>query len=220
MNKIKNKFVCFIIFCTTFVLISSNSYAGLYDILGGGAYQRDVDIIRLNDLQEIGGYIEEYKKETGDYPYSAKSNIPVIVNIATKEQQEIFKNAPGPPFQHTKVSAVSFTKELEKGLARKIKMPFDLQRRPNGRQNFYSYMIVEGRYYLAVHLYNEYSFAEKVAENWFKVQISNISQSNVPIWKYEELLTNPHFHEAISQPVSKPDYFKQLREKIRNEIGF
>ncbi len=199
---------------------TQSSEAGLYDLFGGGSYQHDMDIVRLNDIKEIGGYIEEYKEKTGNYPLMGKVDVPVYANIATKEQQELIKQAKSPPYEHSIVHVNDFIAELEKGLGRKITMPFDLQRMPNGRQNFYTYMVVDTTYYLAVHLYNAYPFTQKINDNWYKLEISNKPDASIPTWNYQGLMQNKQFSKAIAEPMNKPKYIKNLRKKIYNDIGF
>ena len=214
----------FIVLCSlllVFMMSGLGAKAGLLDSLDmEAAYQHDMDITRLNDLKEIGGYIEEFKAKTGNYPFIGVVDVPLYAQIATKDQEEIIKNSKGPPYEYKTVYAADFIKVLERGLGRKIVMPFDPQQKPSGRQNFYTYMAVKDQYFFAVHLYNEYSFAQKIGDNWYKVEISNKPQPNPLTWDYKALVTNSDFQKAIVEPLTKPGYVEQLRDKIRAEGGF
>jgi hypothetical protein len=190
----------------------------LYKGMGGEKYQRDVDILRLNDLKEIGGYLNEYKEKTEKYPFEDKSDVPVYVHIATKEQRSVKMGKP--PYRHIVIPVTDLIAELEKVLKRDVLMPFDPQRKPNGRPNFYVYMITKGTYFLGVHLYHPYSFAQKIRPNWYKVEISNRPNPQLPIWKYKDLISNEDFKTTIKTPLKKPGYFRELIEKIRNEGPF
>lgn len=187
--------------------------AGWYDLMGGGRYQHDADIVRLNDLVEIGGYIEEYREKTGAYPLMGEKDAPVYAYIATPEQQVTISENPGPLYEHFVVHPCGFASVLSRGLGRDIVLPFDPQRRPNGRQNFYAYMAVEDRYFLAVHLYGPQPFAQKIGENWYKVEISNAPRKTPLIWDYATLLAQEGFQAALAEPMHKPGYFADLRAR-------
>jgi hypothetical protein len=199
-------------------LKNSDSQSLLYKKMGGEKYQSDVDIIRLNDLKEIGGYLNEYKVKAGKYPFEDRSDVPVYVHIATKEQRSVKMGKS--PYRHIVIPVTDLIAELEKVLKRDILMPFDPQRVPNGRPNFYVYMITKGVYFLGVHLYHPRSFAQKIGSNWYKVEISNRPNLQPLIWSYGDLISNENFKKTIKTPLKKLGYFRELREKIRNTGAF
>lgn len=219
---IKNILIIGMLFCALSFFVAGNSKAGNSNSFSKfeSAYQHDMDIVRLNDIKEIGSYIEEYKIKTGKYPLVGAVPVPLYVWISTKEQQETIKNSKPPPYKHAVVSVKALIAELEKELGRKIIMPFDPQRKPSGRQNFYSYLVKGGTYNLAVHLYHAYPFASKIGDNWYKVEVSNNPNLKIPIWDYEVLMQDPRFLTAIAEPMTKPGYVDKLRAALRENGVF
>ncbi|MEM6812248.1 MAG: hypothetical protein AAF549_07255 [Pseudomonadota bacterium] len=182
-------------------------------------YQHDMDIVRLMDLKEIGALIKEYKSKKGVYPFQNKTTGALIVPIATKEQiaKINFGRDPRKPvvFHYN-----DFVKTLEDGLERKISLPFDPQRVFSGRQNFYLYEVIDDYYTLAIHLFNEYDFAQEVGKDWYKVEVSSLPNPNLPIWDYDALMNNKSFQNAIAIPLKKEGYVEPFRQKLRDEVGF
>ncbi len=57
-------------------LLPAISTAGIMDFLKNGTseeLQHDFDIVRLNDLAVLSGYIEQYKNLTGKYPFQGET---------------------------------------------------------------------------------------------------------------------------------------------------
>lgn len=181
-------------------------------------YQHDMDIVRLNDLKVIGAWIEEYKRKLGHYPLQGLSSKANYVLIATREQQQYIRG--GPPQVHITTNVRDFIAVLEKGLGRKIELPFEPQRRAVNKPAFYIYMIQGQTYYLAVHLHNEYSFTRKVADFYYKAEIGNEPYIQKKIWSYKALMNNPDYKKAVSRKMYKPGYIKNLRARIRKEGAF
>ena len=113
-------------------------------------FQHDMDIVRLNDLQKLGGLVEEFRKKTGRYPLAGRANVPNYVHIASKNQKKYTGNKP--KYAHEVTALPVFLDELERGLGRKVNLGFDPQQVTRSRPNFYVYMVDKGRYFLAVHL--------------------------------------------------------------------
>ena len=180
-------------------------------------YQHDIDIARLNDLKVMGAYVEEYRNVKGRYPFEGEYDVPVYVYIATRGQQKYVKGAP--PVEHVRVGVKDFIAELEEGLGTSVLLPFDPQKVPVKKPNFYIYMIDSGTFNLAVHLYSEFSFARKVSEHYFKVEVSNSPNTSYGIWPYEDLLKDKDFIAASSEKPAKPDYVEEMRQKMYSQEG-
>lgn len=204
------------------LLIPAISYAGIMDMFKSGTseeLQHDFDIVRLKDVATLSGYIEEYKKITGKYPFEGEVEYPHYVHIATK-QQEQYANG-GPPYKHKRTSAKDFIEELQSKLGKGIEIPFDLQKVPVNKPNFYIYMVVGNVYFLAVHIHHEQPFASKVADYYYKVEVTNNSNANRNgTWLREKLLANEAYQKAIAAKANKPGYTEELRNKLGGNNAF
>lgn len=202
------------------VVISFAAFIG-YNFLKKGtssAYQHDADIIRLNDLKIIAGYLQEYYENNQTYPLIGASEVPIYVYIATKNQQKYIKGGPNTP--HTVVPVVTFIEELEKGIGRKIELPFDPQKVPDKKPNFYIYMVSGQTYNIAIHLHQEFEFTRKITNGYNKVEVSNNPNPAHAIWSPKELFSNQNFINAASTKVNKPGYFEHMRREIRKKGAF
>jgi hypothetical protein len=192
------------------------SHAGLMDLFKSGTsedLQHDFGIVRLKDIATLSGYIEKYKEITGKYPFEGEVNIPHYVHIATKEQEQYAKG--GPPYEHKKTSVQNFIKELQSKLGNDIQIPFDLQRVPVNKPNFYIYMVISDVYFLAVHVHNDFSFANKIADYYYKVEVTNNPNAKGKgTWLRGELLTNQAYIDATNEKPKKPGYAEELRNKL------
>ncbi|MDH4226966.1 MAG: hypothetical protein OEV59_04330 [Deltaproteobacteria bacterium] len=181
-------------------------------------YQHDLDIARLNDIQTLGWYLEEYRKKTMKYPFQGKHHKPVFVFIITKEQSiytrtEIERN-------QEVIELKDFIAELERVLGREIKLPFDPQATPGHRPNYYTYMISGSTYFLAVNLHNPFPFARRIGPNHSKVELTNRPNPAGGLWKYSELIRNKDFVKALEEKPIEPEYVEKLRERIYREGAF
>lgn len=180
------------------------------------ALQHDLDLARLQDLKALSGTIEKYQQQTGKYPFEGLADVPVYVHIATREQQRFAKA--GPPYEHKKVAAKEFVTVLQSALG-DIEIPFDLQHVPVNKPNFYIYKIVDDTYHLAVHVHNDYSFANKVANFYHKVEVTNKSVGG-GAWLRTDLLAHPEFNAALKAQPYKPGYTESLRVKLGGNSAF
>ncbi len=204
------------------LFIPAISFGGIADFFKGGtseALQHDFDIVRLNDLALLSGHIEKYKEITGKYPFQGHTELPHYVHIATREQAQYAKG--GPPYSHKKSSAKSLAKELMLKLGPEIEIPFDLQRVPTNKPNFYIYMVRGDVYYLAVHIHQNFSFANKIADYYNKVEVTNYQGENRKgTWRRSELLANDSYQQARRATPNKPGYAEELRIKLGGNNAF
>lgn len=180
--------------------------------------QHDLDIARLEDLKVLSGHIEKYRELTGRYPFEGVVNIPNYTLIATREQQKYAVG--GPSYNHKKTPAIDFVSELRAKLG-DIEVPFDLQRVPVNKPNFYIYSIVDDTYFLAVHVHNDFSFANKISDYYYKVEVTNRNGGNrTGTWFRTELLSHPEFNAALQSPPIKPGYTSKLRTRLGGNGAF
>ncbi len=193
---------------------------GLFLGVSPNDYNKDMDLTRLKDLKQIGALIEEYKTKTGHYPLQelSKDDIPVFVPIVTQKQRKYTKEQP--KAKHITKHVKIFIADLEKGLGRKIVLPFDPQLRTLKRPIFYLYVIKNSNYELIAHLYNTFPFARQIKKHYSKVTVSNRSVPELKIWNYKTLMSNPDFAKTVATPLKKPGFIKKMREDIRKEGAF
>lgn len=174
------------------------------------AFQDDCDIIRLQDLVYYGKLIEEYKTKTGTYPFEGNTDA-VCCLIYNKEQKKYSKD--DNPNKHILISPKEFYVELEKGLGRKIEQRFDPQYAPSGRPVFYIYMIDDGEWFFAVHLSKYYRFSKKVDSNYYKAELSNVSDKNYKLYTVSEMERNEEYIRAVSRLITKKGFFEVRKNK-------
>lgn len=182
------------------------------------ALQHDLDLVRLQDLKTLSGFIEKYREQEGRYPFQGETDLPHYVQIATREQQKYLGQ--GPPYPHKSTTAIKFVAELQAKLG-SIEVPFDLQRVPVNKPNFYIYLITDDVYFLAVHLHNDYSFSSNVSRFYNKVEVTNSEQAvRHGVWLRSELLSHPEYNAALQAEPYKAGYTTQLREKLGGNGAF
>jgi len=180
--------------------------------------QHDLDLARLHDLITLSGYVEDYKAAVGRYPFEGDSELPNYVTVATEAQQKYTQSKL--PFEHKKTSAKEFVTELQSKLGN-IEVPFDLQRVPVNKPNFYIYMVVDDVYFLAVHLHNGYSFTNNISKFYNKVEVTNNPDAvRSGVWLRSELIDNPAYKAALQAQAYKPGYTAQLRNKLGGNNAF
>lgn len=176
-------------------------------------FQDDADIYRMKHIKYYGKILEEYKKKTGEYPFESLSKEPVYVFIAHDRQEKYAQNmGEQNPNKHTVVSFKKFVKEIENKLGRKINQYFDPQYAADIKPNFYIYVFKDNKYFFATHVSNYYSFAKKLLNNYYKVEISSSPPSNSKIMTYSDLIKNKSFIKQLKKKASKEDFFLE-REK-------
>jgi len=178
-------------------------------------FQDDSDIYRLRHLKYYGYLIEQYKKKTGYYPFQGKLTIPVYVFIANKEQLKSFKDPI--PTEHKVFTFKELLLELETVLNIKIDQYFDPQYVPLYKPSLYMYMVSENTYYLAVHVSKYYSFSKKVANNYYKIELSNNIEGGNKLLTFDQLLANSKYLEEISKLPVKEAFFIDREKKHINE---
>lgn len=176
------------------------------------SFQTNADIVRLNHLVYWGELLEEYQQKMGHYPFANQSPNPIYVMIATPRQQSYFENAK-PPAPATTKPIKDFILELEKGLGREIDEYYDPQYAPDGKPNFYIYMIDKQNYNFAIHTFQSYPFARYISENYNKVEISNNPNELQNIMSFDTLLNDPIFKKSLNTPIKKIGFFNQREQE-------
>lgn len=179
-------------------------------------FQDDADIYRLRHIKYYGELLEKYYKKTGKYPFQGEEKLPIYVFIANDKQEEYTKDEN--PQQHKVYTLKSFIKELENELGEKIHQYYDPQFKPNKKPNYYMYMIRDNQYFFAVHTSRYKNFTTKVADNYYKVEISNKKLKGTNILTLDELVSNAEFNEIINSKPVKEGLFIEREEEYINFI--
>ncbi|MHC4194437.1 MAG: ankyrin repeat domain-containing protein [Planctomycetota bacterium] len=174
-------------------------------------FQKDADVIRLRHLKYYGELLEKYHRITGKYPFQGQKGAPVYVHIANDKQIEFTKQ--GPSYPHTVVPFKGFVKEIELVLGKEINEYYDPQYRPDYKPNFYIYMIHHDTYFFAVHVHQPYPFARKVAEHYYKIELSNHPNPQNQAVSLDQLLNSSEFQAELNRTVSKEAFFKERKDK-------
>lgn len=182
------------------------------------AFQADADIVRLQHLYYWTRMIYDYKKKTGKFPFEGESQQPIIVEIATPEQQQTI-NRPPLPAQSTRSVAHLVQKLSVISPDKPIVERYDPQFAPDVKPNFYIYMIDGDAFYLAVHTHQPYPFARQVGPDYYKVEVSNSYDPQTPyILRPQMLFGSTAYQSAVNAPIQKPDFFAQ-REELTKEAS-
>lgn len=170
------------------------------------SFQKDADIVRLKHLKYYGELIEEYARKAGKYPFQGREKVPVYVFVAHDRQEKYTK--PGPPYSHVVVPFSELVKDVESVLGREIPEYFDPQFVPVHKPNFYIYMVADDTYYFAVHVYQPFTFAKKVGENYNKIEISNNPGKESRACAPDALFGSKSFKKELGKKMRKPGFFE------------
>ena len=146
----KSRQTALLIFITAIVI------GGLSGCEGGTskAMQEDFDKIRLDHLLVTNRLIDEYKSNTGYYPFeNMPTQLPIVVIIQTQTQEEAHKgnvpifldmetrqtaDKPLPQPERIETMATNdLIVELERGLQRSVTLPVDPQKIPVNKPSVY-----------------------------------------------------------------------------------
>lgn len=161
-------------------------------------YNESMDRKRLRDLKILSELVRDYRFEVGYFPLQDAARVfqkgPVVVFL-TRVPKKIKK----PKITIFNFPVANFERELERVLARDIELPLETQTESDesGRPLTYIYIASKQNYYISVYTYGEFSFAKKIGENNYKVEIGSKPNVAGKIWRHEELMANPDFQEAI-----------------------
>ena len=179
------------------------------------SFQTDADVVRLRHLQHYGSLIEEYRQKTGRVPLQDSADVPVYVHVANDQQMPYARQ--GPPIPHRLMSMAEFVSELEAGLGRTIKERYDPQFRPTSKPNFYIYMVQDRDYFFAVHLHQPFPFAKKIADKYYKAEISSVANGLSDASPPAALFDSPEFAAATNRSLAKRGFFED-RERRYEEF--
>jgi hypothetical protein len=161
-------------------------------------------------LKYYSDLLAEYQSKTGIYPLQDKAtDVPVYVFVANDWQRP--KGAP--PYKHVVVSMRAWISELEKGLGRTVDEYYDPQYASDGyRPILYIYLVYKDTFFFAVHLYQDYPFAKKVAEHYNKLEISNKPNVQNRAADPKRLFASEDFQSALKVPY-KGGFFREREAK-------
>ena len=74
-------------------------------------------------------------------------------------------------------------------------------------------MITKDTYFFAIHVHQPFGFAKKVAEYYYKIEISNNPNSQNRAKDPKELFASPEFQAELGKAVSKEGFFKERENK-------
>lgn len=174
------------------------------------SFQNGADVVRLTHLKYYSDLLAEFHSKTDIYPLQDKAaEAPVYVFVANDWQR-----AKGtPPYKHAVVSMRDWINELERGLRRPVDEYYDPQyASDSSRPNLYIYMVYEDTFFFAVHLYQDYPFAKKVAEHYNKLEISNKPNVQNRAADPGRLFASEDFQSALKVPY-KAGFFKEREAK-------
>lgn len=175
-------------------------------------FQEDADIIRLRHLEYYGNLLLEYHDKTGKYPFIGVNDVPAYVHIATPMQKKSIVGQP--PYRHVTADFSHLVKELGRVLERDIEEYYDPQEVMTDRPNFYLYMVDGDGYYFAVHTHQSFSFANQVAPNYNKVEITNQKGDIAYLHNPRDLFKNEAFRAAVTKEPSRPKFFEYRANKF------
>ena len=183
MNKKSRRIVKIALSITLFVVCLITIY-----LITDRQYQKQMDPIRINDVHYIASLIEDYHSKTGYFPFqleSDKISERIVVNLDGK----LFVNPDYGPFNDNIYSHYDFVSELSKVLGSDTCVPTDKQKHPTYAPNFYSYVVHDGHYFLAAHLFwpnLKARFVQIKHNRYYKYEIGSISIPEKNIQQFSE----------------------------------
>lgn len=139
-----------------FIAILIVAYVRLED-----RYQKDMDVVRQKDAQQIFKLVQEYTDKTGHLPFQEHTaDKPFMVVIGHSSQEEDYF-AQDPVLARGGIFANSSTMErlLSKELKRPIRLPRDPQKVATYAPNVYIYFVKGNELAVASHLKNPHENA-------------------------------------------------------------
>lgn len=129
-------------------------------------YQKDMDVVRQKDAQQIFKLVQEYTDKTGHLPFQEHAaDKPFMVLIGHSMQEEdYFANDPVLARGGIFANSSTMEKLLSKELKRPITLPRDPQKVPTYAPNVYVYFVKGNEVAVASHL--RYPNAEGVEYKW------------------------------------------------------
>lgn len=129
-------------------------------------YQKDMDVVRQKDAQEIFALVQEYANKTGHLPFQdIAADKPLMVIIGHSDQEEyFFAEDPVLKRDANYSRSVHLDEMLSKELNRKIVLPRDPQKVPTYAPNVYVYFVAGNEVAVASHLHSPH--AEAVEYKW------------------------------------------------------
>jgi hypothetical protein len=174
------------------------------------SFQDGADVVRLKHLKYYSDLLAEYHAKKGKYPLQeSATEMPVYVFVAHDDQSPRGK----PAYKHLVVPMRGWVQDLEAGLERSVDEHYDPQLYGDGyKPNFYIYMMYRGTYFLAVHLYQDYPFANHVSEHYNKLEVSNRPNPKSQAADPETLFRSEAFLNALSVSY-KVEFFQEREAK-------
>lgn len=173
-------------------------------------YQHDVDIIRMKHFDYYANLLDQYYQKTHKYPFQEKATqngSPVYVFIMNDTQRSRFRDTN--PYAYTEEKQENLFKEIETKLGTKIEPKYDPQKIASSdhRPTMYIYMITKNEVFFAVHLYNPNKFTKKVADHYYKIELSNGDDNKYKFYTYKTLQADSEYKRLIQQEPVKKEYF-------------
>jgi len=178
-------------------------------------FQESADIIRLRHAAYYAALLAEYYERTGTYPFQNDSGPPKWVFIA--HEQQLKYTRPGPSYTHDRVAFGEFVRVLEAGLGRPIEERYDPQFAPVNRPNFYTYVWANGRFYFTVHLYGQYPFASRRADDFSGLVITNFIRVGTEGILVDSLLRDSAFLRATKLAPRREAFFIDREEQFLHD---
>ena len=99
--------------------------------------------------------------------------------------------------------------EMDEKLGTKIEPKYDPQKIASSdhRPTMYIYMITKNEVFFAVHLYNPNKFTKKVADHYYKIELSNGDDNKYKFYTYKTLQADSEYKRLIQQEPVKKEYF-------------
>ena len=174
-------------------------------------FQKDADIVRLKHLKYYGELLEKYYIIKGKYPFQGKDTKPVYVYIANDKQEKATKEGPNIP--QVTIPLSDFIAEIEATLGHDIEEYYDPQYGGDYKPNFYMYMVTQNVYFFAIHVHQPFSFAKKVSDFNYKVEISNYANFRNRANDPKNLFNSSEFKKELNKEMKKECFFKEREEK-------
>lgn len=187
---------------STIILISI-----LYACLFVPEVHAKTDLERMQDVVEIAGQIERYKKETGDHPYQHwfrdvppdEVAAPVSVHLTDQPLPERYQ-LPPPGTSGFVDTTEEFLTDMRYVLGRDLTLPFDDRKvvfEPPYIPTFYICWFGAEHYFVSANLTEPNEFTHTVRPGFYIFRVGSTDEGEVRAWKYKDI------KEKIQGPASR-----------------
>ncbi len=181
--------------------------------------QQDMDIIRVQHLQQIGSWLEEYRRVAGHYPLGNKKAGQLASYVYIDRTNQRANHVNGVTRYSIVMSTELFEQDLSQVLGRPIRLPVDPQSSYSDKPLSYIYIADGDSYRLVGFTDHAFLFTKPLAEHSHLVSITSDARLHDGI-NYWDLMGKAPFKRVLAATPAKPELATDPQVSFRKAGGF